>query len=266
MDKNSKKPILEVKNLIKKFGPPAGGFAAVSDISFAVNEGEILGFLGPNGAGKSTTINCLLGVIKPEAGQIKIFGKDLFSKRSEIMQNVNYCSAEYNMPWNLTVGEGLLVYATLYQIKNSNERIGELLERFNIFDIKKKSIRSLSFGQRARANLCRALLNKPKLLLLDEPMASMDPDVVDRGITLLLKIKEETGMSILYTSHNMWEIEQVADRVIFINHGKIIAQGTPLELTRNEVELEAKEPKLREVFIELSRRNPDLEGGDHEPD
>lgn len=251
MGKNPK-PILEVKNLVKKFG----NFTAIDGISFSLGEGEILGFLGPNGAGKSTTINCILSVIKPEEGTIKIFGKDLIKKRSEIMQEVNYCSAEYNLPWNLTVWEGLLVFAKLYQVKEAGKRIKDLLEQFGIYDLKNKTIRSLSFGQRARANLCRALLNKPRLLLLDEPMASMDPDVVDKGIKLLLKIQKESKMSILYTSHNMWEIEEVANTVIFVNHGRIMAQGTPLELTRNELELEAKEPNLREVFIRLSRQEP----------
>lgn len=242
--------ILEVKNLFKKFGK----FTAVDGISFDVKEGEILGFLGPNGAGKSTTINCLLGIIKPEEGKIKIFNKDLSRHRSKIMEDANYCSAEYNLPWSLTVYESLLVYAWLYQIEDKKQRILELMDLFEISDLKNRQVRGLSFGQRARANLCRALLNKPRLLLLDEPMASMDPDVVDKGIRLLLKIKKENKMSILYTSHNMWEIEQVADRIIFVNHGKIMAQGTALELTQQEVKLEAKEPDLRKVFIQLSRR------------
>ena len=258
MKKNSR-PILEVKNLVKKFGPPVGGFTAVDGISFDVKEGEILGFLGPNGAGKSTTINCLLGIIKPEEGEIRIFGRDLQKHRSEIMQEANYCSAEYNLPWSLTVWESLLVYSKIYQVKESKKRIAELLELFEISDFQGKQLRNLSFGQRARANLCKALLNKPRLLLLDEPMSSMDPDVVDKGIKLLLNIQKENNMSILYTSHNMWEIEQVANRVIFINHGKIMAQGTPLELTRQEVALEAKEADLREVFVQLSRRKPEEE-------
>jgi ABC-2 type transport system ATP-binding protein len=257
---NNSKPILEVNNLVKKFGD----FTAVAGISFDVSEGEIVGFLGPNGAGKSTTINCLLGIIEPDEGKIEIFGKDLKKKRSEIMEEANYCSAEYNLPWSTTVFESLLVYARLYQIKNVRARIAELMDLFDITELKNKQVRSLSFGQRARANLCRSLLNKPRLLLLDEPMASMDPDVVDKGIKLLLKIQKENKMSILYTSHNMWEIEQVANRIIFINHGKIIAQGTPLELTRQEISLEAKEPDLREVFIQLSRRAPELKEGNDE--
>lgn len=247
---NSGKNVLEVKNLVKRFDD----FVAIDDISFNVKEGEIIGLLGPNGAGKSTTINCLLGIVKPEEGEIKVFSKELFKNRTEIMQKVNYCSAEYNMPWNLTVYECLLVFAKLYSVSNAKKRIGDLLDLFEMGRLKNEFIRQLSFGQRARASLCKSLLNKPKLLLLDEPMSSMDPDIVDKGISLLKKVQKEEGMSIIYTSHNMWEIEQVANNVIFINHGKIIAQGSPLDLTKSAVKLEAKEPDLREVFIRLSRQ------------
>ncbi|MBI2337811.1 ABC transporter ATP-binding protein [Candidatus Daviesbacteria bacterium] len=243
------KVVLEVKNLVKQFG----NFTAIDDISFEVKEGEILGFLGPNGAGKSTTTYCILGLIIPEGGQIKIFGKDVLKKRSEIMKEVNYASAEYNLPWNLSIWENLLVYARLYEVKDAKKRITELLEIFEMSHLKDKAIRDLSTGLRARAILCKALLNKPRLLLLDEPMASMDPDVVDKGIKLLKNIQKEEGITILYTSHNMWEIEEVANNVIFINHGKIIAQGTPLELTQKVLKHEGEEANLRDVFIHLSR-------------
>ncbi len=243
-------PVLEVSNLVKKFGD----FTAVDYLSFSVDEGQVLGFLGPNGAGKSTTINCLLGVVERDSGEIKMFGKDLASHRVEVMGKVNYCSAEYILPYSLTLYENLLVYAHYYGVKDAKDRVLEVLDDLEMTDLKSARIRSLSLGQRARANFCKALINKPKLLLLDEPMASMDPDVVDKGIKLIKRIQKEEKMTILYTSHNMWEIEQVADDVVFVNHGKIIVQGTPLELTRQELKLEAKEPNLREVFIELSRR------------
>ncbi|OGE64553.1 hypothetical protein A3I48_03515 [Candidatus Daviesbacteria bacterium RIFCSPLOWO2_02_FULL_36_7] len=241
--------ILEVRNLVKKFD----GFTAIDDISFEVKEGQILGFLGPNGAGKSTTIYCLLGLIVPDQGRVSIFGKDVLQKRSEIMTQVNYASAEYNLPWNLTVWENLMVYAKLYEVPDPKKRIAEVLEIFELTNFQSKAIRDLSTGLRARANLCKALLNKPKLLLLDEPMASMDPDVVDKGIKLLKQIQKEEGITILYTSHNMWEIEEIADNVIFINHGKIVASGTPLELTKNVLKIEKGEANLRDVFIRLSR-------------
>lgn len=251
-----KRVILEVKNLRKSFNSPrgeAGGFTAINDISFSVEEGQILGFLGPNGAGKSTTIYCLLGLIKPDEGSIHIFGQDIFKNRSEIFKQVNYCSADFNLPWNLSIWENLLVYAKLYEVPNAKKRITELLELFEMTDFRDTATRDLSTGLRARANLCKSLLNKPKLLLLDEPMASMDPDVVDKGINLLKQIQKEEGITILYTSHNMWEIEEIANNVIFLNHGKIIAQGTPLELTREVLKREGEEANLRDVFIHLSR-------------
>lgn len=245
----SKSVVLEVKNLRKSFGD----FVAIDDISFSLEEGQILGFLGPNGAGKSTTIYCILGLIDPDFGEIKIFGKDIKKHRSEILKQVNYASAEFSLPWNLKLWECLFVYGKIYEVKNLSKRIDELLEIFEITHLKNKHIRELSFGQRARGNLCKAFLNSPKLLLLDEPMASLDPDMVDKGMNLIKRIQKEQNLSILYTSHNMWEIEQVASSVIFINHGKIIAQGSPLELTKQVLEYEADEPNLRDVFIHLSR-------------
>ena len=246
MDENI---ILEVKNLRKKFG----GFVAVEDISFSLKEGDILGFLGPNGAGKSTTIYSILGLIEPDSGTVKIFGKDLKKHRSEILKQVNYAAAEFNLPWNLSLWECLFVYGKIYEVPDLKKRIDEILEIFEMSYLKNKVMRDLSLGQRTRSNLCKALLNKPRLLLLDEPMASMDPDVVDKGINLIKQIQRSEKMSILYTSHNMWEIEEVASNVVFINHGKIIAQGSPLQLTKQVLESKGNEPNLRDVFIELSR-------------
>lgn len=249
----SKNIILEVKNLRKTFGSSTEEFVAIDDISFSLEEGQILGFLGPNGAGKSTTIFCILGLIEADFGKINIFGKDIKKCRSEILKQVNYASAEFSLPWNLSLWECLLVYGKFYEVSDIKKRITELLEVFEMSTLKDKPIRDLSFGQRARGNLCKALLNKPKLLLLDEPMASMDPDVVDKGISLLKQIQQEERITILYTAHNMWEIEEVANNVIFINHGKIVAYGTPLELTQKVLKLESEGPNLRDVFIRLSR-------------
>ncbi len=248
----SKNLILEVKNLRKSFGD----FVAVEDISFELEEGDILGFLGPNGAGKSTTIYSILGLIEPDFGSVKIFGKDIKKHRSEILKQVNYATAEFSLPWNLSLWECLFVYGKIYEIENLKNRINIVLDIFEMSHLKNKVMRDLSLGQRARGNLCKAILNKPRLLLLDEPMASMDPDVVDKGISLIKQIQKDEGISILYTSHNMWEIEEVATNVIFINHGKIIAQGNPLELTQ-QVLKDADEPNLRDVFIHLSREPKD---------
>lgn len=243
--------ILEVKNLRKEFGD----FVAINDLSFNLEEGQILGFLGPNGAGKSTTIYCLLGLIEPDYGTIKIFGKDLKKHRSEILKQMNYAAAEYHLPWNLTLWECLLVYGKIYEVPDLNKRIDYILELFEMSHLKNKTSRDLSLGQRTRGNLCKSLLNKPKLLLLDEPMASMDPDVVDKGIEIIKQIQKQEEMSVLYTSHNMWEIEEVASNVIFLNHGKIAAQGSPLELTQKVLKSEVAEPNLKDVFIRLSRQS-----------
>lgn len=248
MEKSSRL-ILEVKNLVKRFGK----FTAVDGISFDLKEGEILGFLGPNGAGKTTTIYSILGLIEKDSGSVKIFGKDFAKYRSKILEQVNYSSAEFTLIWNLSVWENLTVFAKLYGVSNHKTRIKELLDIFEIADLKNKLIRNLSFGQRTRASLCKAFINRPKLLLLDEPMASLDPDVVDKGIALIKRIQKEEKMSVLYTSHNMWEIEELATDVVFMNHGKIVAQGSPLELTKRVLKLETKEPSLREVFIEIAR-------------
>lgn len=148
----NKKMILEVRNLVKKFD----SFTAIDDISFEVEEGQILGFLGPNGAGKSTTIYCLLGLIVPDQGSIRIFGKDVFKKRSEIMKCTNYASAEYNLPWNLSIWENLLVYAKLYEVPEAKKRIAEVLDVFEMTSFQNKAIRELSTGLRARANLCKS--------------------------------------------------------------------------------------------------------------
>lgn len=258
MDKDEK-PILEVKNLVKKFG----NFTAVDGVSFHAREGQILGFLGPNGAGKSTTIFCILGLIEKDEGSISIFGKDLFGERSVVLKQMNYASAEFTLPWNLTLGEGMRVFSKLYEVPNAKKRIAELLELFELSDMHKKLIRDLSLGQRARANLCKAFINKPRLLLLDEPMASMDPDIVDKGIKLIRRLQEEDKMTILYTSHNMWEIEQITNHVVFINHGKVVAQGSALELTRQFLDSKTKEPNLREVFLHLSRTGV-MDGGQEE--
>jgi ABC-2 type transport system ATP-binding protein len=245
--------VLRVNRLAKAFG----GFVAVQDVSFTVHAGEIVGFLGPNGAGKSTTLFCILGLIDGDGGSIEIDGQDIARRRSEILKSTNYCSAEFTLAWNLTLQENLLVFSRLYGVRNAKTRIAELLELFELTPLKGKLIRELSLGQRARANLCKAFINRPKLLLLDEPMASMDPDVVDRGIRLIKSIQQAEGVSIVYTSHNMWEVEQLATSIVFINHGRVVAEGTPLQLTRRILDSGSSDANLREVFIQISRQSAD---------
>lgn len=220
--------VLEVKNLTKGFSK----FRAVDSISFEIESGETVGFLGPNGAGKTTTIMMLLGIIKPTAGSIKIFGLDFTRNREAILKRVNFASASSVFPSRLTVYENLYVFSCLYEIKNPRQKIEDLLKDFELFNFKNSLTYALSSGQMTRLSLCKALLNDPELLLLDEPTASLDPDIAQKVRNLLRKIRKQRNLSILYTSHNMDEITQMCDRVIFLNQGRIMASDTPLNLTK----------------------------------
>jgi ABC-2 type transport system ATP-binding protein len=221
-------PILEVKNLTKNFG----GFIAVNDVSFQLKEGEILGFLGPNGAGKTTTIQMLLTLLKPTSGKIEYFGKDLFRNREEILQKINFSSTYTNLPWYFTVKENLTWISYLYDIKNRKSRVEKMIAAFKLEEIMHKSVGQLSAGQITRVNLAKSFLNYPKVLLLDEPTASLDPDVASYIREFIEQERKEFNVSIIITSHNMAEVEELCDRVIFINHGKIIANDTPQNLAR----------------------------------
>lgn len=220
--------VLEVKNLTKKFG----SFTAVDNISFSLKEGEILGFLGQNGAGKTTTIQMLLNVLTPTDGTISYFGKNLFTHREEILEQVNFSSTYTQLPGNLTVWENLFYISHLYDIKNRKERVKKIIETFHLEKLAGKITGKLSAGQLTRINLAKAFLNYPKILLLDEPTASLDPDVADYIRKFLLEERKSFNVSIILTSHNMSEVEEVCDRVIFINNGKIVADDTPDQLAK----------------------------------
>jgi ABC-2 type transport system ATP-binding protein len=237
-------PIIHVKNLVKKFGD----FTAVGGISFAIEEGKITGLLGPNGAGKTTTIQMLLDVITPTSGEIRIFGLDMKRHREEILGKTNFSSPYVTLPGNLKVSENLKTFARLYGVRDVNRRIRELAAFFDITDLLPKLTARLSTGQLTRVNLTKALLNEPKLLLLDEPTSSLDPDIADRVQEMLLQICRERSVTMLYTSHNMAEVERLCDRVVFINHGKIVDDGTPGEL----VEKYGHED-LNDVFLHIAR-------------
>ncbi len=220
--------VLEVKDLTKQFGK----FTAVNSISFELEEGEILGFLGPNGAGKTTTIQMLVGALNQTGGEINYFGKSLFKNREEILDQINYSTTYTNLPYNLTVKECLIFISYLYTIKNRKKRIDNIIETFKLQDLLKQSIASLSAGQRTRVNLAKAFINYPKILLLDEPTASLDPDIAKYLRDFILEERKQYNVSILFTSHNMREVEEMCSRVIFINKGKIIANDTPLKLAQ----------------------------------
>lgn len=244
------KPVVEVKNLIKKFDR----LVAVDNISFKIKEGEIVGLLGPNGAGKTTTIMMLLGLIKPTSGSINIFGLDLKKHREEILQKTSFASADLRMQGRLSVWENLYIYSLIYNLKNKKEKIEGVLKDLEIEDLAQKKFAFLSSGQRTKAILAKALLPRPRLIILDEPTASLDPYMASRVQNLLLHIKKKFKVTMLCASHNMAEVTKLCDQVIFLNRGLIIAQGTPLELTKKVKDSDlVSQPDLEEVFLELLR-------------
>jgi len=236
--------IVEVRGLTKLFN----GFRAVEDISFDCRKGEILGLIGPNGAGKTTTLQMLLGLTTPTSGVIRIFGLDMDAHRQQILSRVNFSSSYISLPFSLTVRENLMVFARLYGVAAPKKRIEELLAIFEIGALKDTPVRRLSSGQVTRVCLCKALLNAPEVLFLDEPTASLDPDIADKTRKLLKKIKDEQSISILYTSHNMKEMEEMCDRVIFMDKGRVIETGSPDEIKRKYGGAD-----LEDVFIMLAR-------------
>ena len=238
------KPIVEVRNLTKRFGD----FTAVDNISFDINEGEILGLLGPNGAGKTTTIHMLLGLITPSSGNIQMFGLDLAQHRETILQQVNFSSTYISMPFSLTVEENLKVIARLYSLQNIQQRIDDIVGKLEMGDIQHKLTRKLSSGQMSRLTLAKALMTEPKVLFLDEPTASLDPDIVNKIKAFLKEYQRTTGLSILYTSHNMREMEEMSNRIIFLQHGYIVAEGTSDQIIQRYGQRD-----LEEVFLKLAR-------------
>ena len=221
--------ILTVDNLTKKFKD----FLAVDDVSFELKEGEILGLLGPNGAGKTTTIQMLLGILTPTSGSVSYFGKDLKKHREEILEKVNFSSTYTTLPWLLTVKECLYFLSYLYEISDRKKRISEIIEIFRLEELLNEKIQTLSSGQLTRVNLAKALINSPRVLLLDEPTASLDPDTAAYIRDFLQLEQKNSQISIILTSHNMSEVEELCQRVVFINHGKIIADDTPRNLAKS---------------------------------
>lgn len=219
--------VLEVTN-IKKF---YNGFEALKGVSFGLEKGETLGLLGPNGAGKTTTIQIILQVITPDAGSVEIFGKNAFSNREFVLQKMNFTSAYVHLFGAITVYENLKVFAKLYGVSQT-KKIDQLLSEFDAEELKNKKVSSLSSGQLTKIMIIKALLNDPDLLLLDEPTSSLDPDVASKFREILKKVRKERRISMLYTSHNMAEIEEMCDRVIFLSKGEIVANDTPKRLTK----------------------------------
>jgi ABC-2 type transport system ATP-binding protein len=218
--------MLEIRNVTKKFDD----LAVVNDVSFDVGKSETVGLLGVNGAGKTTLMNMILGLTTPTSGSIHVFGLDLAKHRIEILERTNFCTTYATLPGNLKVRSNLEIFARLYSVKQPKERVAELLALLDIERLSEKTTGQLSAGETTRVNLAKALLNDPELLLLDEPTASLDPDIADRVRTLVMALQKERPRTIVYTSHNMKDIEVLCDRIVFLHQGSILAQGTSSEL------------------------------------
>ncbi|HZT37593.1 MAG TPA: ABC transporter ATP-binding protein [Bryobacteraceae bacterium] len=244
------RPVLSVSSLRKQYGD----FAAVNGVSFEVHRSEIVGLLGPNGAGKTTTINMILGVLEPTSGAIAIDGIDISAHRSRALARANFAAVYAPLPGNLTVYQNLRVFGLLYCVKDLASRIESLLEQFDLARFRDTKCGVLSSGEQTRVCLAKAMLNRPRALLLDEPTASLDPATardIRAGIRDLVACHE---CGILWTSHNMYEVEEICDRVLFLSHGQILLEGNPKTLPR-----EHNKNTLEDLFVAVAREPLTLE-------
>ena len=244
--------MLSVNSLRKAYGDTL----AVDDVSFDVEPNEIVGLLGPNGAGKTTTINMILSVLKLDAGSIHIEGIDLSRKRSQAIARTNFAAVYAPLPGNLTIYQNLRVFSMLYGVQDIAKRIEEVLAYFDLEKFKNRKCGVLSSGEQTCVGLAKAMLNNPHLLLLDEPTASLDPATA-RDIRVTIRdFVAKSGAGALWTSHNMYEVEEVCDRVLFLSHGKILLGGDPKVLPAQH-----GKKTLEELFITVAREPLTLEAG-----
>jgi len=221
---------------------------AVKNISFKINKGKIIGLLGPNGCGKSTTIGMMLGLIKPSSGTVIINGLNIEHNRTKLLEKMNFISPYVELPKKLTVEENLKVYGRLYGVKNLQHKIYDLMEKLNLFDFKSRKTGELSSGQKNRVSLAKALINDPEILLLDEPTASLDPDVGDYIRGFIESYASNKGATILLASHNMNEVERLCYEVLMMKDGEIIDKGKCDDLINKH-----GRKNLEEVFLKLVR-------------
>ena len=233
-----------VANLAKSYG----AVDAVKGISFAVRRGTTTALLGGNGAGKTTTLSMLLGLLTPTAGRVTVLGEDMPSGRHRVLPRMNFTSPYVDLPKRLTVRENLAVFADLYGLHRPRERIAAIAEDCDLVDLLPRPYGTLSAGQRTRVSLAKAVLNEPDVLLLDEPTASLDPDIGDRMRTYLERYQHRTGCTMLLASHHMGEVERLCDDVIMLRAGVVVDQGSPQEL----LERYGRE-NMEEVFLDIAR-------------
>ncbi len=236
--------VLSVTDLRKDFRDTA----AVDGVSFDVGRGEIVGLLGPNGAGKTTTINMILGVLEPSAGTIRIEELDIAAHRSRALERTNFAAVYAPLPGNLTVRQNLKVFGLLYRVGDLSERIEVLLDRFELGRFRDVKCGLLSSGEQTRLSLAKAMLNRPHLLLLDEPTASLDPATACDVRVRIREFAAQETAGVLWTSHNMYEVEEVCDRILLLSRGKILLQGDPKRLPH-----EHGKKTLEELFIAVAR-------------
>ncbi len=237
-------PILAVSNLCKEYGT----LHAVDGLSFEVGSGEILGLLGPNGAGKTTTINMILGVLEPTSGSITIGGFDLARRRRQALGRTNFAAVYAPLPGNLTVVQNLRIFGMLYCIPKLRERIETTLADFDLIHFRNTKCGVLSSGEQTRVALAKAMLNQPRLLLLDEPTASLDPSIAREIRATIRQFADDTGVGVLWTSHNMIEVTEVCHRVLFLSKGKVLLEGDPRNLPR-----ENNHATLEDLFVAVAR-------------
>jgi ABC-2 type transport system ATP-binding protein len=235
---------LNATRLCKRYG----ALSAVDDISFNVRRGEIVGLLGPNGAGKTTTINMVLGVLQPTSGKVEIEGIDIARQRSPALAHTNFAAVYAALPGNLTVWQNLRIFGLLYNVTELKTRIEQLLLEFELQDLRNTRSGLLSSGEQTRLALAKAVINRPRLLLLDEPTASLDPSAADLIRGRIRAMASDAGCGILWTSHNMYEVAQTCHRVLFLARGRILLEGDPKALPR-----EHGAGTLEELFIRLAR-------------
>ena len=235
---------IEINNLNKQY---KNAFA-VKNINFKISKGKTIGLLGPNGCGKSTTIGMMLGLIKPTSGTVLINGKNIETDRTNLLEKMNFISPYIELPKKLTIEENLKVYGKLYGVKNLKNKIFELMEMLNLMDFKKRKTGELSSGQKNRVSLAKALINDPEILLLDEPTASLDPDVGDYVRGIIENFAAKNDSTILLASHNMNEVERLCDEVLMMKNGKIIDEGKSDELISKH-----GRRNLEEVFLKIVR-------------
>jgi ABC-2 type transport system ATP-binding protein len=238
-------PILQVEGLTKRFQTKL----AVDSLTFSLPRGSIVGLLGGNGAGKTTTLSMLLGLLEPTAGKIQLFGNNFVRNRHSVLHRMNFCSPYVDLPQRLTVMENLRVFARLYGVRDSATTITKLVDDFRLGELKDQPIRRLSSGQKTRVSLAKALINSPEFLLLDEPTASLSPDVSKWIRQQLADYRDRTGSTILFASHDMREVELLCDHVMMMRQGQLIEQGSPTQLIKTH-----GRSSLEEVFLALNEK------------